>query len=100
VTVASASEPLPSFLADLPLARAALALAAEAQLRSRVARGQDPHQGTEAARLEHYLASLEMLEQITPEHPLVRQLRFELEVLEALPPRPGLLGARASARRA
>jgi hypothetical protein len=27
-----------------------------------------------------------MLEQITPEHPLVRQLRFELEALGALPP--------------
>jgi len=26
------------------------------------------------------------LEQITPDHPLVRQLRFELEALSALPP--------------
>lgn len=38
------------------------------------------------ARLEHYRASLDMLEQITPEHSLVRQLRFELEALAALPP--------------
>jgi hypothetical protein len=27
-----------------------------------------------------------MLEEITPEHPMVRQLRFELEALMALPP--------------
>jgi (p)ppGpp synthase/HD superfamily hydrolase len=40
----------------------------------------------ERARLEHYRASLRMLEQITPEHPMVRQLRFELEALVALPP--------------
>jgi (p)ppGpp synthase/HD superfamily hydrolase len=38
-------------------------------------------------RLEHYLESLAMLEQATPEHPLVHQLRFELEALRALPPR-------------
>jgi (p)ppGpp synthase/HD superfamily hydrolase len=38
------------------------------------------------ARLEHYRASLDMLEQSTPEHPLVRQLRLELEALAALPP--------------
>jgi (p)ppGpp synthase/HD superfamily hydrolase len=40
----------------------------------------------EQARLEHYRASLRMLEEITPEHPMVRQLRFELEALMALPP--------------
>jgi (p)ppGpp synthase/HD superfamily hydrolase len=38
-------------------------------------------------RLEHYVASLRMLERSEPEHPLVRQLRFELEALRALPPR-------------
>lgn len=38
-------------------------------------------------RFEHYLESLAMLEQETPEHPLVHQLRFELEALRALPPR-------------
>jgi hypothetical protein len=32
-----------------------------------------------------------MLEQITPAHPLVRQLRFGLEVLHALLPRPDIL---------
>jgi (p)ppGpp synthase/HD superfamily hydrolase len=38
-------------------------------------------------RLEHYIESLAMLEEDTPNHPLVQLLRFELEALEALPPR-------------
>jgi (p)ppGpp synthase/HD superfamily hydrolase len=38
-------------------------------------------------RLAHYQESLAMLEAETPQHPLVRQLRFELEALAALPPR-------------
>ncbi len=38
-------------------------------------------------RLRHYEASLEMLEQADRGHPLVRQLRFELEALRSLPPR-------------
>jgi (p)ppGpp synthase/HD superfamily hydrolase len=37
---------------------------------------------------EHYIASLQMLEQLIPDHPLTRQLRFELETLETLPPQP------------
>jgi hypothetical protein len=37
-------------------------------------------------RLEHYSESLAMLEEARPAHPLVRQLRFELEMLEFLPP--------------
>jgi hypothetical protein len=50
-------------------------------------------------RLEHYHQSLLMLEEVTPEHPLVRQLRFELEALFGLPPQakelsPQLHGAR------
>ncbi len=56
--------------------------------------GRDPSllEGDEAParpRLEHYVASLAMLEGAEPEHPLVRQLRFELEALRALPPRVG-----------
>ncbi len=43
---------------------------------------------TEHERLEHYEHSLEMLEHETPDHPLVRQLRFELEALRGLPPSP------------
>lgn len=63
------------------------------ELRSRATRGEnvlDSDNRSGQAKLEHYLASL-VLEQITPEHPLVRQLRFELEMLRALPPRPDLL---------
>ena len=40
-------------------------------------------------KLEHYEASLALLERRLPAHPLVRQLRFELETLEFLPPRRG-----------
>jgi (p)ppGpp synthase/HD superfamily hydrolase len=40
----------------------------------------------EHRRLDHYHRSLAMLEHADPEHPLVRQLRFELEALQALPP--------------
>lgn len=39
------------------------------------------------ARLDHYLASLALLEDEAPKHPLVGQLRFELEALHMLPPR-------------
>jgi len=37
-------------------------------------------------KLEHYWASLEMLTTQHAGHPLVQQLRFELEALELLPP--------------
>jgi hypothetical protein len=37
--------------------------------------------------MRHYEACLEMLERQTPDHPLVRQLRFELWALRELPPR-------------
>jgi (p)ppGpp synthase/HD superfamily hydrolase len=37
-------------------------------------------------RLEHYQASLEMLESIVPDDPLVRQHAFELWALRLLPP--------------
>jgi len=40
-------------------------------------------------RLEHYRESLLMLEEMAPDHPQVRQLRFELEALRGLPPSPG-----------
>jgi (p)ppGpp synthase/HD superfamily hydrolase len=64
------------------------------ELRSRVTRGEDvldPRNEAARSKLEHYLASLVMLEQVTPKHPLVRQLRFELEMLRALPPQPVLI---------
>ncbi|HEX8120591.1 MAG TPA: HD domain-containing protein [Solirubrobacteraceae bacterium] len=37
-------------------------------------------------RLEHYEASLEMLDRALPDNPLGRQLRFELWALRTLPP--------------
>ena len=37
-------------------------------------------------KLEHYWACLELLERRLPRSPLVRQLRFELEALDLLPP--------------
>jgi (p)ppGpp synthase/HD superfamily hydrolase len=36
--------------------------------------------------LDHYLESALMLEREAPDHPLVRQLRFELDALQSLPP--------------
>lgn len=39
-----------------------------------------------AEKLQHYVASLEMLEEVAPAYPLVRQLRFEIEMLHTLPP--------------
>jgi (p)ppGpp synthase/HD superfamily hydrolase len=44
----------------------------------------DPADGE--AKLGHYVASLGALEAQIPEHPLVHQLRFELETLDGLPP--------------
>ena len=37
-------------------------------------------------KLDHYWASLTLLERRFPAHPLVKQLRFELEALDLLPP--------------
>ena len=41
-------------------------------------------------QLEHYWASLELLEERDVASPLVRQLRFELEALAVLPPEPAV----------
>ena len=55
------------------------------ELRIAIAAGGD----VPAEKLEHYAESLALLERRLPGHPLVRQLRFELEALELLPPRRG-----------
>jgi (p)ppGpp synthase/HD superfamily hydrolase len=39
-------------------------------------------------QLDHYHRSLDLLESSRPDDPLVRQLRFELETLDMLPPAP------------
>jgi (p)ppGpp synthase/HD superfamily hydrolase len=44
------------------------------------------HESPDQEQLDHYWASLELLEQRRAEDPLVRQLRFELEALALLPP--------------
>ena len=58
------------------------------ELRARLAMQPDliDAEPKEQARLDHYRQSLAMLEENAPGHPLVRQLRFELEALSALPP--------------
>jgi (p)ppGpp synthase/HD superfamily hydrolase len=63
---------------------------------ARVAHGADPDDSER--KLAHYRATLESLERQIPAHPLVGQLRFELETLAALPPGVGPvagLGVRA-----
>lgn len=50
--------------------------------------GEPPPKDAER-KLTQYAAGLEMLEHVLPGHPLVRQLRFELETLRALPPGEG-----------
>jgi (p)ppGpp synthase/HD superfamily hydrolase len=59
------------------------------ELRTRIAQARgrgEPDPADGERKLGHYVASLRALESQIPEHPLVHQLRFELETLEALPP--------------
>jgi (p)ppGpp synthase/HD superfamily hydrolase len=53
------------------------------ELRVRVSRGHSDR--ADAGRIQHYEASLAMLDELIPEHDLVRQLRMELEAVRALP---------------
>jgi (p)ppGpp synthase/HD superfamily hydrolase len=55
------------------------------ELRLRLAR--DPDAAPDPEKLEHYDESLALLEARLDGHPLVRELRFELEALALLPPR-------------
>lgn len=48
-----------------------------------------PDHTPDEEQLEHYRNSLELLERHRPSDPMVRQLRFELETLDMLPPAPG-----------
>lgn len=54
------------------------------ELRMNLAQGDGD--GAATQKLRHYWASLHLLERRLDGHPLVRQLRFELEALELLPP--------------
>jgi (p)ppGpp synthase/HD superfamily hydrolase len=69
--------------ADAAAVFAADKVAKARELRMSLAR--DPGH-LDADKLEHYWASLALLEHRLGHHPLVRQLRFELETLELLPP--------------
>jgi (p)ppGpp synthase/HD superfamily hydrolase len=61
----------------------------ELRVRLAQARTRGDHDPVDAAaKLEHYRASLAMLSDRLPDHPLVGLLRFELETLSALPPGP------------
>jgi hypothetical protein len=87
-------EQIAEFGPDATAVYAADKVAKVRELRSRATRGEnvlDVRNEAARVKLEHYLASLGMLEQITPKHPLVGQLRFELEMLSALPPQPELI---------
>jgi (p)ppGpp synthase/HD superfamily hydrolase len=75
--------------ADAAAVFAADKVAKSRELRMSLAR--DPGR-LDAEKLEHYWASLSVLEHRLGHHPLVRQLRFELEALELLPPAPGTQG--------
>ena len=55
------------------------------ELRALLANG--PPTAETEAKLRHYRASLEMLEEVMPGSHLVELLRFELEALEQMPPR-------------
>ena len=58
----------------------------EARVLLATGRADDEGRPSSADRIAHYWASLEVLEEALGQHPFVRQLRFELEALELLPP--------------
>lgn len=62
-------------------------LAKTRELRAQAARDGSADDGTLDLRLEHYEASLRMLQTVAPELPLVHQLAFELWAIRRLPPR-------------
>ncbi len=89
---AALREQIARFGSDAIAVDAADKVAKVRELRAQAGREPDLLAGDDAPgrpRLAHYVASLVMLEESQPEHPLVRQLRFELEALRALPPRAG-----------
>lgn len=80
--------------ADATAVYAADKVAKVRELRAQATRDPGTLHGASAPgrpRLEHYVQSATMLERVAPDHSLVRQLRFELEALEALPPGAGAI---------
>ena len=72
--------------ADAAAVFAADKVAKVRELRLALVRRGDSGAAIDPGKSEHYWASLAMLEHRLGHHPLVRQLRFELEALTALPP--------------
>ena len=72
--------------ADAAAVYAADKVAKTRELRLGTVRRTSPLRELDPDKLEHYWASLELLEHRLGHHPLVRQLRFELEALTLLPP--------------
>lgn len=72
--------------ADAVAVFAADKVAKARELRISIARGAAVTAPLDSERLTHYWACLELLEQRVGHHPLVNQLRFELETLSMLPP--------------
>jgi (p)ppGpp synthase/HD superfamily hydrolase len=72
--------------ADAAAVFAADKVAKARELRLTVVRAATPPSRLDPEKLEHYWASLALLEHCLGHHPLVRQLRFELEALALLPP--------------
>lgn len=73
--------------ADAAVVYAADKVAKVRELRLRLARDGSAAASLDTAeRLDHYWASLAMLERRLPDDPLVMKLRFELEALATLPP--------------
>jgi (p)ppGpp synthase/HD superfamily hydrolase len=70
-----------------PVVYAADKVAKVRELRTLIARGVDPHQAE--IKFKRYRKSLDMLDEQIPGSRLVELLRFELEALDELPPRPG-----------
>jgi (p)ppGpp synthase/HD superfamily hydrolase len=71
---------------EVALIFAADKLAKVRELRIRITQADGALTPDIEAKLDHYAASLRMLEEALAEEPLVRQLRFELEALQTLPP--------------
>ena len=72
--------------ADAAAVYAADKVAKVRELRIDVVRRGERSSAIDSDKLDHYWASLELLEHRLGHHPLVRQLRFELETLALLPP--------------
>lgn len=93
---AALREQIAAFGSDAIAVDAADKVAKVRELRAQAGRQPELLVGEEqpaGQRLEHYVESLQMLEQANSEHPMVRQLRFELEALRAQPPRAGAVSA-------